>query len=456
MEVSTVATQPKKPAVAATPKVIGAWTDTVLPPDSVNTVKSSKPQPKYTQIPHVNAGGWIDTPLVPGARPPTIEESIDEETGELTTDAQALDQSGAAVSNTQPAIGRSALTNIIAAQRAKDPSATPNDTLNLGETTIASLEDLVDLNEEDMTTLIRMGAEHEALRLSFGDLSALSLNNNNEASAGAANRDTDAEIVVLDRLSKKLHTLQANIRHARKAASRFEREMSEGGGSVHEDDEPAAPLSVIGQVDDAPSTVPTTIINPTGVLPIALTPLRIPFPLLFRPSTSSSPPHTTTSTAKGTKSRTAQLTNTRRRFASRFSRPTPLMWVLLLLFTWRFVDTAISEFYGHPLYAESFSWPGVDLTVNGGRVHGVASQATESKNSMLPDVLAQMVSGVPGTWDGLVNGIQAGVAGLFGEDVGLAKDARLSEKANVVGDEDEQWDNVPPASGWSMDDDEAL
>ncbi|KPI43108.1 uncharacterized protein AB675_1860 [Cyphellophora attinorum] len=420
--VTTDAPQPKKPALAATPKVIGAWQDTVLPPDTVNTVKSYKPQPKYTQTPHVNAGGWIDTPLPE-----------------------------AAASNAQPAIGRSALTNIIAAQRAKDSNNT-NDTLNLGETTIASLEDLVDLNEEDMTTLIRMGAEHEALRQSFGDLSALSHDNNDKASGVAANRDTDAEIVVLDRLSKKLHTLQANIRHARKAASRFEREMSEGGGSVHGDDDLAAPLSATTPTDNIPVTAPTKIINPTGVLPMALTPLRIPLPLLFRPSPSS-PPSTTTSTTKGNKSRTSQLTSTKRRFATRFSRPTPLMWVLLILFTWRFVDTAISEFYGHPLYAESYSWPGVDLAVvdRGGKGHGGGANAVDGAGWGVPDVLAQI------SWDGIVNGIWDGVGGLFGEESGSAKKrVHISEQSASVGHEDEHWDNVLSAGGWSMDDDEAL
>ena len=94
----------------ATPKVTGAWTDTILP-DTVKTARQTgKAQSRFVKTPQVNAGGWIDTPMVNGNRqssalaPMTIEEVTEEITSEVPPQGQKDHARKLAPSTSQPAL----------------------------------------------------------------------------------------------------------------------------------------------------------------------------------------------------------------------------------------------------------------------------------------------------------------------------------------------------------------
>ena len=449
------------PTIAATPKVSGAWTDTVLPPD---TIATSKPlQPRYAQTPQITAGGWFDTPAIPGTQQPTIPESIDEETEEEAENhtAELAGPQSQPTNVARPIVGQSALSNILAAQRARDSGA--NDTLNFGETTIASLEDFVDLNEE-VTSMIRLSAESEAFRRSFDDLSAIS---HELAAPGPSTNGRENEVVFIEYLNSKITNLQANIRLARKAASRFEREMSDGianADGLQDESQTIPPTATT-----AAEPTPPTILNPSGYLPLAMTPLRVPLPLLFHPA----PPSTTTSiklSARPSKvTSTTLLTRTKTRLLKR-RRPTPLLYLLLALFCYRFVEILLSELYAHPLYAESYSWPGVAIGSQQGRASNGPALQAESGN-VIPGLLGawlwgehggdgaaaasgQVAKEPAGGWSSWVDGVKEGVSGWFIDWDPETTGSALKQEANLrdpvvqpqgVGEE-----------GWSMLDDEVL
>ncbi|ETN46720.1 uncharacterized protein HMPREF1541_00909 [Cyphellophora europaea CBS 101466] len=365
------APQAKKPFIAATPKVTGAWTDTILPPDTINTVKA-KPQPKYTQTPNVTVGGWVATPHPTiSQRPSSAPEAIEEEVLEdLATDimpnrnprsasshARPLEQQAATTEVNRPPVGQSALSNILAAQRARHSSGAADDTLDLGDATMASLEDLVDLNEEDITTLIRLGAEQDALQ-QLGENAA------GTAIDGDTGDQKEGEIMVLDRLARKLHTLQSNIRHARRAVGRFEREMSEGVDEALAHQPHSDPLTpqILQQTPLVPTQLSSAgLVRGTGVFPILYSTLTLPLPLLFH-----TPKH-----------RQHQLPQGR----WRMGKPTPLLYVLLFLLAYYVLETLLSELYAHPLYAETYAWP-------------AANQAPEPDSGLVvPTLLARVFGG---------------------------------------------------------------
>lgn len=421
--------RPKTAPIAATPRVTGAWTDTILPPDTIGTVKP-KSQPKYTETPHVKPGGWVDTPapaLI--GRSSSAPEPVDEVTEDLTTDvvpqqAGALPSQEAAPGAAQkpasgPAVGQSALSNILAAQRARiasapaAPGAGLDDTLNLGEATMASLEDLVDLNNEDVTTLIRLGAEHDALQ-QLGDDLAL------------ANGDQkEAEIVVLDRLTKKLNTLQTNIRHARRAVGRFEREMSEGAADAATAQAGSQPASTTQTLQAQPTTTPQpTQLHGTGVFPILYSTLTLPLPLLFHPTppTSTSSSSTTASTKRTRKARSGLAKYLPQHLHLRLpGRPTPLLYLVLALLAYYFLEILLSEIYAHPLYAETYSWPTTSTPLgspySGGDKLAAAQMQVKGEPEfglVLPTLLARVFGGDVdgGAVRGVVDGLWGAVGGM--------------------------------------------
>ncbi|KAL9112183.1 MAG: hypothetical protein Q9227_003560 [Pyrenula ochraceoflavens] len=219
---------PTADKIMKTPAAPGAWTDTILP-DTVRTLKSKNVVPKYLKTPHVT-GAWIDTPLPAGKRPSSlpVQDSIMEE--EAATDtlqdskiqeaAKARSHSDSEAIESMPApnrgleLPRSALGDLIdKARRNRIDSPERHDTLNIGDGTLDSLEDLLTLDATDMTTLMRVSAHLEA-----------------KQPDGANALGDEGEL--LERLGTKLDRLRNNIHDARKGISKLEHQVvqSEGQG----------------------------------------------------------------------------------------------------------------------------------------------------------------------------------------------------------------------------------
>jgi len=297
---------------AKTPVVVGAWTDTILP-DTVKstTTKTRKELSKYTQTPHVKAGGWIDTPIPTGRQlssapdqisiqevPESLTEGIGKEPSvpppplEADTEVKVGVQKG-------PELPKSALSGILDRAKKKRISQgdyaqlETNDTLNLGDATIESLEDLMSLDPDDMTTLIRMGTDFDA-RKKLG---------------GGVGSDASAEAELLERLGTKLDRLRTNIHDARKGISKLEHQVSHS--------EPPA----------AESTAPTPQLNTASA--DAKIYLVIRLPRFFRD----------------------------KRPGQWLPRPTALGWICLIFSTWYLAESAMCRQHCHPTYAEFYDWP---------------------------------------------------------------------------------------------------
>jgi hypothetical protein len=307
---------------AKTPVVSGAWTDTILP-DTVRTVNRPNDSSKYTQTPHVNAGGWIDTPMPHGKRsvsslalipageiPEGLTDGLDGKSSRPPS-AGANDPSG--ITQKKVDIPRSALTGLLDKARQKlstqdgVPFRESNDTLNLGDATIESLEDLLTLDNADMTTLIRMGAEFEARE---------------QILRGTPGDDASAEAALLDRLGSKLDRLRTNIHDARKGISKLEHQVSYPDRPEDQQArEMASSCASCGSLCATFESTPTS--TPTRVY------LAIPLPRFFH-----------------TKQKDHWL-----------PRPTLLGWATLALSVWYLSESAMCDRYCHPLYAEYYEWP---------------------------------------------------------------------------------------------------
>lgn len=313
---------PQPSAPAQTPRIMGAWTDTILP-DTVKTARQQDKQPKYAQTPHISAGGWIDTPLPNGRRQASSQApmTIEEVTEELTEDVNSRKapqlpsppESEAASAPSKPSLPKSALTSVLdqAKQRqrivSEDITAARDrardDTLNLGDTTIQSLEDLLDtLDANDMTTLIHLGGEEDALVASQGR--------------------SDPEADLLERLGSKLERLRTNIHDARKGISKLEHQVSGPDGNEGQ---------MLTSIALPPTTRRLSYTQPSSILgvPITYLPLSLPIPLLFHP----------------------------RKLNQIFPRPTRLGYLTLVLWTWYLTESTMCEIYSHPTYADRYTWP---------------------------------------------------------------------------------------------------
>lgn len=225
-QINSIVVKEKEPGkIQATPKVTGGWTDTVLP----NTVKTTKRQSQYTQTPHVSAGGWVDTPA-PGLRLEPLEEQS-EEIPEGLTDGIAKDTASenTIVPETEDGLQeRESLTRKVLNEGKDRPAE--NDSLALGNTTIKSLEDLLDMDETDMTSISRLG-----------------------------------ETEILGKLTSKLNRVIKTIHDAQTGISNIEHQMSQS--------EPESEVSV----PVATEPEPTKTLFPLGLLTVS-----IPIPILFR------------------------------------------------------------------------------------------------------------------------------------------------------------------------------
>ncbi|KIW10560.1 hypothetical protein PV08_11524 [Exophiala spinifera] len=362
--------QSKAPKVMATPKVVGAWTDTILP-GTVRTQRSILKQPKHLQTPHVNAGAWVDTPLPNGevfpapSMPEIIEEAtedlthgvnaaseqppIDQQTSEPTGD-ETLSDSGK-VAEARPSLERplilpqSALTNVLneAKQRrlaSQDITDSREDTLNLGDATIQSFEDLLtdaaDITA-DLTSLIRTNAEDEVVKQR-----QLSLLQDDADS-------TAAEMAFIGHLTSRMERLMSNLHEARKGISRLEQRVSTSPSPPPQDKQtlaqsqalmmqnPNQPCVVCGHHGNVQHVQhdhrPLKMVSTNSFLPMTYSTFTIPIPLLFYPRRKD----------KG------QI----------LPRPTWLGWVTIVLWSWYITECVMAEIYAHPVYAEFYVWPAV-------------------------------------------------------------------------------------------------
>jgi hypothetical protein len=290
-----------KKTVAETPKVIGAWTDTILP-DTVRTLRPIGKQPAgYAQTPHVNAGGWIDTPMVTGKRQSSAlaPMPIEEETEEITTGALSANEpdaevaSGVSQASVSPVeIGHNSPE---AEQRRLPPSVLgvvlEDDTFNnFGDTTMDSLAHLIDGTSKVLVDASQILQEHKT----------------------AAGDDTD----FIDHLGEKLKDMADQLHDTRKG---------------------------IGNLIIANSSTSTTtdqLTDPNGIFPVIYSTVTIPIPVLFHPR--------------------AKTNKSTRTFIEHFGRPTALGWFVIGIWTWYIAECFAAEIFCHPLYAEKYVWPPAD------------------------------------------------------------------------------------------------
>ncbi|KAK5223285.1 hypothetical protein LTR47_010251 [Exophiala xenobiotica] len=367
------------PKVLATPKVTGAWTDTILP-DTVKTQKSMLRQPKYMQTPHVNAGAWIDTPL-PGGNSlpaPSMPETIEEATEELTNGEVLVEESpiqdhraeattsdvpnqreAAPESRPSPErqviLPQSALSNVLNEAKQKrlvsrDIADARDDTLNLGDATIQSFEDLLtdaaDITA-DLTSLIKTNAEDEAI---IQRQLALAQTYDGDSAT--------AEVAFIGHLTSRMERLMSNLHEARKGISRLEQRVShspsppspppptgkqaqvqQSQALVAQD--PAQACVACGRNTDIDLQQPHLhkhthahhILRTNRFLPMTYSTFTLPIQLLFYPR--------------------------RKDRGEILPRPTWLGWVTLALWAWYITECVFAEMYAHPLYAERYVWPTV-------------------------------------------------------------------------------------------------
>lgn len=294
---------------AKTPKVTGAWTDTILPDTILRSLRKQE-NTLLAQTPHVNAGGWIETPAPGGKRQSPALAAIPIEEEENLAVPEGLTNG---ISKPLPSsVPKTALTSILA--RAKSrltaegqvPDAS-NDTLHLNDSTINSLEDLLTLDNAELTTLIRMGAESEAREQLIRD------------HLGA---EPVAEAQLLERLSGKLQALRSNIHDARKGISKLEHQVATSPETGSSSTALTHPLS--------PGNVCRTCgaVGRDGYLISITLPFTVPHLLHARKQGQYLP------------------------------RPTWLGWMTLLAWVWYIAESAAGNVYGHPFYKEgAYIWP---------------------------------------------------------------------------------------------------
>ncbi|KIY03468.1 uncharacterized protein Z520_00159 [Fonsecaea multimorphosa CBS 102226] len=368
-----------KKKVAETPRVTGAWTDTILP-DTIKTRNQTQRISKFAQTPHVNAGGWIDTPLPNGDRVLDIQipRIVEEETEELTNGESPTDNATAdhmEHNTTPPAaslkegpghksgpqkeeviLPKSALTNVLNEAKQKrlvsrditDAPRDENDTLNLGDATIQSFEDLLtdaaDITA-DLTSLIKAGAEEEVL----------ALRERNKLTASIALDDdnsTASEVAFIGHLTSRMERLMSNLHEARKGIARLEQKVSHTPSIplVGPDQQTQALVAVEDpnkacarcgrSSDDIDGVQQPVTISSFMALPIAYTTFTLPIPLLFHPRTASQD-------SKG-RIRLINLLP---------GNPTWLGYLTLSIWIWYILECVLAEIYARPLYAERYIWP---------------------------------------------------------------------------------------------------
>lgn len=298
--------QPKQQTVLATPKVTGAWTDTILPDTAKTARQTGKAQSRFVKTPQVNAGGWIDTPMVNGNRqssalaPMTIEEVTEDITSEVPPQTQTTSEKPAP-STGQPVFPVEAGTRSPpqATKRQLPPSVLghvlEDDTFDFGETTMDSLGHLLD----DTTKML----DDRKLVLSQEQ----------------ADQVATDELGFIDHLGGKLREVALGLHDTRKGISNLERVFMRT----------SSPLGITGQ------TAPQSTDN--SIFPVIYSTITFPIPLLFHPQT-----------------------NVQSSSGLPFGRPTLLGYITLAIWTWYLAECFASELFSHPLQAERYVWPPSD------------------------------------------------------------------------------------------------
>lgn len=306
---------------AKTPKVTGAWTDTILPDTVLRTMRKQE-DALHAQTPRVSAGGWTETPAPNGQRHPSalapipIEEEdnvpvpegltngISKSREELQSEAERPATKAAEPQAEAPKSALSSLLNRAKSRliAAEGQIAESNDTLHLNDSTINSLEDLLTLDNAELTTLIKMGAESEAREQLIRDMGA----------------EPIAEAELLERLSGKLHALRTNIHDARKGISKLEHQVATSP-VTKSSNQLAQKSNGACRTCGAPSSAYLVTIN----LPFAI-------------------PH---------------LLHTRKP-GQYLPRPTWLGYLTIMAWLWYFTEQAMADRYSHPLYTHNiYRWP---------------------------------------------------------------------------------------------------
>lgn len=325
--------QPSKPVqVAETPRVIGAWTDTILP-DTTKTLKQRQKEPKYAETPHVSAGGWIDTPLPNGTRhgsvraPMTIEEVTEELTNGIAAEKPVIQGPEPASEPATTSEARASeriptpLEMVLSQAKQKrlvsqDTTDVRDDTLDMGDTTIQSMENLIGMDTTDLTALMHLSTERDAL----GDPGLMDEFHDHEM----------ADEKFLERLSSRVERLRTNIHDARKGLSRLEHEFSQPAGTGRPQQAHALEIEQSGHCQACGRRgLDHGHDSPPG-FPVTYSALTLPLPLLF---------------------------SRRKDLGQRLPRPTLLGWVTILLWSWYLAESTMCELYCHPLYAERYVWP---------------------------------------------------------------------------------------------------
>lgn len=300
---------------AKTPRVTGAWTDTILPDTVLRTTRKQEERHKHAQTPQVNAGGWIETPSPEGKpqsfalAPIPIEEEEEELVPEGLTNgiSKPLENATEPLESAKqlpPEAPKSALTSLLSRAKSRlissdgQNAGESNDTLHLNDSTINSLEDLLTLDNAELTTLIRMGAESEAREQLIRD------------HLGA---EPIAEAELLERLGGKLERLRTNIHDARKGISKLEHQVSSEPSSTTVAHKRLGACTTCGS-------------------PAYLVTINFPFTI----------PH---------------LYHVRKP-GQYLSRPTWLGWFTILAWLWYLSEQAMADVYSHPVYTNHmYSWP---------------------------------------------------------------------------------------------------
>ncbi|OAP63327.1 hypothetical protein AYL99_02554 [Fonsecaea erecta] len=357
-----------KRKVAETPRVVGAWTDTILP-DTVKSRIQTQRVNKYAQTPHVNVGGWMETPLPNGDRMPSIQipRIVEEETEELMNEEYPTDNMTAdhmERDNTPPTVPlmqepeskvglgkeevilpKSALTNVLNEAKQKrlashditDTSRDENDTLNLGDATIQSFEDLLtdaaDITA-DLTSLIKAGTAEEVLALKERNrlTAPVTLDEDNSSAS---------EVAFIGHLTSRMERLMSNLHEAKKGIARLEQRVSHSPPlSLEESDLQTQTLVAVQDPDRASGQRGPVTISSFMDLPIAYTTFTLPIPLLFHP-------------------RTASQDNRRRNQLIDLlpGSPTWLGYLTFSIWIWYILECLLAEIYARPLYAERYVWP---------------------------------------------------------------------------------------------------
>jgi hypothetical protein len=223
----------------------------------------------------------------------------------------------------------SALSNVLNEAKQKrlvsqDITDSREDTLNLGDATIQSFEDLINDAADitaDMTNLIKTGAEDEYLQQKHFD---------------AQNGDdtTTNEVAFISHLTSRMERLMTNLHEARRGISRLEQKVAHAPESENDLTVSQPQSSDICTTCNDGSLRQThshtrNVISTSGWIPTMYTTFTLPIPLLFWPRGKN----------------------------NLLPRPTWLGCFVLSIWTWYVLECAMCELYCRPVVAEYYVWP---------------------------------------------------------------------------------------------------